>query len=295
MRITDSTVVVITGAGSGIGRELALQVAGRGAQLALIGRRADVLESAAAEARAAGASAVAAFPCDVADRAAFGGAIERILQTFGRVDVMVHNAGSGHFAYVEETPEEHLEKVFGVNVFALWHGTAPLLPLMRERGKGLILIVSSFAGAFPFPANAAYIAAKHAAVGFGRALRAELAGSGVDVSVVLPAGTMTDWASVTEGGPMLPLFEYEAKRSVEIAAERGTDLPQMPALLPAAEVARQIAELMETERPQPELFTHPGTHELACRYLQDPQKTGERLEPFWLASREGYVTIKKEG
>lgn len=290
MQITDTTVVVITGASSGIGRELAIQLAGHNAALALLARRTELLESVAGEAREAGASAVLPVGCDVADRSSFQRAVEEILEKFGRVDVLIHNAGSGHFAYLEETPEEHLEKVFGVNVFALWHGTIPILPHMRARRSGHIITVSSFAGAFPFPANAAYVAAKHAAVGFSRALRAELAGSGIDVSVVLPAGTATDWASVTEGGPMLPLFEYEGKRSGEIATERNIDLPQMPTLLPASEVARQIVALIEG--PQPELYTHPDTHDLACRYLENPQEMGERLEPFWLASREGYEKIK---
>lgn len=290
MHITDTTVIVITGASSGIGRALALQLAERGAKLALLARRADLLKSVAEESSAAGASDVLTITCDVADRSSFRKAIEEILEKFGYVDVLLHNAGSGHFAYLEETPEEHLEKVFGVNVFALWHGTAPLLPAMRARGSGHIITVSSFAGTFPFPANAVYIAAKHAAVGFSRALRAELVGSGINVSVVLPAGTATDWANVTEGGSMLPLFEYEGSRSGEIAAQREIDLPQMPTLLPAEDVARQIVELIQ--QPQPELYTHPGTHKLACQYVEDPQGMGERLEPFWLASREGYEKIK---
>lgn len=283
--------VLITGASAGIGKALALNLAQRGVRLGLLARRKELLEEVAAQAQDAGASQVLSLPCDVTDRAAFQAAAQTAIETFGALDVLVNNAGNGHFGYIEDTPEEHIESVFKVNVFALWHGTAAVLPSMKSRGKGHIITVSSLAGMFPFPADAAYVAAKHAAVGFNRALRSELAGTGVEASVVLPAGVMTDWAAVTEGGPILPLFEYEGRRGAEIAAEQGVTLPEMPTLLSAEDVAGQIVELIE--HPQPELFTHPRAATLVREYRENVAAMEEKLKPLWLANREGYQKMKE--
>lgn len=283
--------VLITGASAGIGKALALRLAADGARLSLIARRKEQLDEVARQARNAGAEEVLVVPCDVADRESFENAVHETARVFGAIDVLVNNAGSGHFGYVEDTPQEHLEAVFNVNVFALWYGTSAVLPQMKARGKGHIITISSFAGVFPFPADAAYVAAKHAAVGFNNALRSELAGTGVEASVVLPAGVLTDWALMTEGGPILPLFAYEGSRGAEIAAEKGIVPPDMPALLPPEEIAAQIAELMDN--PRSWLFTHDGTSELVRKYRENPQAVEAQLMPLWLANREGYEKMKR--
>lgn len=292
MTISESTVAIITGASSGIGRALALHLAERGARLGLIARRAEKLNEVAWEAMKNGAADVLALPCDITDREAFQRAIGEIHVAFGRIDILVNNAGFGHIGYVEDTPQEHVESVFQVNVFALWYGAAAVLPLMKEQGSGQIITISSMAGVMPFPANAAYVAAKHAAVGFTRALRSELAGTGVEAMVVLPAGTMTEWALVTEGGSILPLFEYENERSVEIAEELNIEKAVMPPLLPSDDVAKQIVTLIE--HPAPVLYTHPNSEELAQRFAEDQVGTEYKLLPSWLANREGYLKMRDE-
>ncbi len=291
MKITESTVVIITGASSGIGRSLALQLAERGARLGLIARRAGKLNETATEAKAKSAAAVLSLPCDITDREAFQQAIAEVRERFGRIDVLVNNAGFGHIGYVEDTPEEHIESVFRVNVFALWYGAQAVLPVMKEQGEGEIITVASLAGVFPFPGNAAYVAAKHAAVGFTHALRSELAGTGVEAMVVLPAGTLTDWASTTEGGAILPLFEHENRRGVEIADEMGIETPQMPELLPPDDVAARIVELIE--HPVPELYTHSNAAELVRNYRENQSEIERQLLPLWLANREGYRKLRE--
>lgn len=275
----------ITGASSGIGRALAIEIARRGTdRIGLFARRAEKLREVADEVRAAGAKEVEIYPCDVADRAAYTDALKKAEEELGPCGVLVNNAGAGHRAFVEDTPEEHIPEVFGANVFALWHGASVVLPGMIERGSGHIVTVSSIAGAMPFPGNALYVAAKHAAVGFNRALRTELVGTGVDASLVMPAGVMTDWATKTIGGSLLPLFEYEGKRGAEIAEEEGITPPEMPPLLSPEEVASSIADLLAT--PRPELWTHPGSKEMAEMYSRDQREMEERLSPFWRAHRE---------
>ena len=269
-----------------------MDLAGKGARIALVARRESLLKEVADNALKEGAQEALILPCDVTNRVEFQDAITEAYNAFGEIDVLINNAGNGHFGYIEDTPQEHIESVFQVNVFALWYGTGAVLPRMKRRGKGHIITVSSLAGVFPFPADAAYVAAKHAAVGFNRALRSELAGTGVEASVVLPAGVMTDWALQTAGGPILPLFEYEGRRGAEIAAEQGVTLPAMPGLLSPEEVAMQIAALIE--HPQPELYTHSGSAELVRSYQENLKGMEDQLHPLWLANREGYQEMRKK-
>jgi short-subunit dehydrogenase len=285
MQINHKTVVTITGASSGIGRALALELAARGARLGLIARREHLLEEVAAEVRSRGGDAVV-LPCDVTSRAEFEQAIERTIERFGHLDVLVNNAGRGQYAYIEETPDEQIENIFRVNVFSLWYGTSAALRHMHQRGSGHIINMSSMAGKLGYPANAVYVAAKHAVVGFTRALRAELAGTGIAATVVCPSGTLTDWATVTEGGPMLDLFDYERRRGEEIADELERESPPSVSLLTPEEVARTIIETIE--HPVPEVFTHPGAREFALQFEQNQEATELLLEPYWMANREGH-------
>lgn len=248
-----------------------------------------MLEQVARECVARGGDALA-IECDVTERESMTSAIARVETAFGEIDVLVNNAGRGHHAYVEDTPDEQIESIFRVNVFALWYGTAAVIPGMRARRRGVIVNMASLAGKIGYPANAAYVAAKHAVVGFSRALRAEVAESGIDVITVIPAGVATDWADVVEGGSMLDLFAHERERGAEIARERDVELPPSPALLSANEVAQSIVEAIE--HPQPEVYTHPGTRGIALAAQLDPE-IFERLQiPNWLANREGYLKAR---
>jgi short-subunit dehydrogenase len=290
MEITNETVVALTGASSGIGRALAVELAAHGARLGLIARRPDLLDQVAAEVESAGGTALT-LPCDVTDRIAFEQAVARIIETFGHLDVLVNNAGRGHFAYIDDTPEEQIESIFRVNVFSLWYGTAPAIRHMKERKRGLIVNIASIAGKLAFPANAAYVAAKHAVVGFTRALRSELAGTGVEAIVINPAGAFTDWAVATEGGPMLELFDYENRRGRQIAAELGMEPPPAFEPMSAGEVARAIVEAVR--QPRAEVFTHPGSEEIANAYEIDQESVERRLLPAWLANLEGRKKLGK--
>lgn len=283
--------IFITGASAGIGRELALGAAERyGANLALFARGEEGLRSVAEEATTRGAVDVAALPCDVIDRGAFTGALEQAIERIGLPDVMINNAGYGNRAFIEDTPPEQIESIFGVNVYSLWYAASVLLPPMIRRGSGHIITIASIAGAIPFPGNGLYVAAKHAAVGFSDALRSELVGTGVDASVVLPGGVITGWAENTVGGSLLPLFEYEGRRGEEIAREEGiTPLP-LPALLPPDVVAERILDLVD--HPRPLLYTHEGTAEVIDLYNRDRDEFERRLSPSWRAHREGRGEIQ---
>lgn len=280
-----SPVILITGASSGIGRALAVRLAGSGARLAIVARRGALLTQLAAEVEAAGGVALP-LPCDVTVPSQFREAVAATIARFGELHVLVNNAGRGNNAYIHDTPEDQLESIFRVNVFSLWHGTAAALRHMVPLRRGQIINVASVAGKIGFPGNGAYVAAKHATVGFTRALRSELAGTGVLATAVIAAGTLTDWATAAEGGSMIALFDYERERGNQLAAQMGRELPPAIPLLSADHVAQAIAGAIGD--PTPELYTHPGLRDWVMEYEANQELAEQKLEPFWLANREGY-------
>ena len=155
-------VVIVTGASSGIGRATALAFARAGAHVALGARREDRLREVADEIRALGSEA---FPVrtDVARREDVERLVGTALERWGRVDVLVNNAGFGHYARVEDIADEDMRALLDVNFFGTLYGIQAVLPHMRARGAGHIVNVSSVAGRQGFPFHGGYAAAKHVA------------------------------------------------------------------------------------------------------------------------------------
>jgi short-subunit dehydrogenase len=184
MSFTDKTLV-ITGASEGIGRALALELAADGARLVLAARSAERLAETAAQCRARGARTLE-VATDVADRAQCERLIERAVADFGSVDVLVNNAGITMWSRFDAVSDFAVfERVMAVNYFGAMYLTAAALPHLK-RSKGLIVAVASLAGLTGVPERTGYAASKHAMVGFFDSLRIELAGSGVDVTVIAP-------------------------------------------------------------------------------------------------------------
>ena len=177
--------VLITGASTGIGRALALALAREGAQLALMARDAGRLEAAARECAALG-TAVLAVPGDVARSADCRASVARTLERFGRLDVLVNNAGQTLWARFDQlTDLTVLERVLTINYLGAAWMTAAALTALKE-SRGLIVAVASVAGLTGVPERTGYAASKHAMVGFFDSLRIELAASGVGVTIIAP-------------------------------------------------------------------------------------------------------------
>ena len=184
--------VLITGASSGIGRATALAMAAAGARAVLVARRADRLDEIAGVIAARGGVALAC-PADVTVASAVDAAVGSAVARFGRLDVIVNNAGSGLFATIEETTEEDLDRMLDVNLKGVFHGVQAALRVMRRQGAGHLINVASTAGHRGSPYVGAYCASKSAVLGLTEALRVELRGSGIDVSLVCPGATRTDF------------------------------------------------------------------------------------------------------
>ena len=193
MKTLNDKVVVVTGAGSGIGRALALSLAARGSLLAL----SDVDEVGLAETvelvKAAGAPEVRSDRLDVADRAAFASYAEAVAEHFGRVNVVINNAGVALAADFADATYADMDWIVGINFWGVVHGTKEFLPHLIASGDGHVVNLSSLFGLIAMPGQSAYNATKFAVRGMTEALREEMliAGHPVGVTSVHPGGIKT--------------------------------------------------------------------------------------------------------
>jgi len=197
-------VVVITGASRGIGAELARQLATQGAMLALSGREVALLEGVAGECRQRGAKAQA-IAADVTKEGDCRRLMERTVASFGRIDALVNNAGATMWARFDEIQDlAILERIMDVNYMGAVRCTHFALPHLKA-SRGLLVGIASLTGLTGVPTRTGYAASKHAMRGFFDSLRIELAGSGVDVTMVYPGfvGTgIRENASGPDGKPV---------------------------------------------------------------------------------------------
>jgi NADP-dependent 3-hydroxy acid dehydrogenase YdfG len=180
------SVVVITGASSGIGRATALAFAKSGARLELCARRLDRLNAVAEQCRKAGSPEVNVRVVDVGQKAQARTFIAAAIRDYERLDILVNNAGIGWFGPLHEMTEEKVDEMIATNLKGVINATQAALPWMLERHRGVIINVASVAGFRAAPYGAVYAATKHAVVGLSHGLRGELSGTGVKVCVVYP-------------------------------------------------------------------------------------------------------------
>jgi short-subunit dehydrogenase len=195
--------VLVTGASSGIGEATALAFARRGARLALCARRLDRLQSVAQRCRLAGSPEVVVRRADISRPAEARGFVAAALSAFDRIDVLVNNAGIGWRGRFQDMTEADLVALLQTNVLAAMLITQAALPSLLAENAGVIINVASVVGFRAMPYSAAYSASKHALVGLSHALRGELSGTGVKVSVVYPGTTATEFFQGERSGGLL--------------------------------------------------------------------------------------------
>ncbi len=227
LKTFDGKVVAVTGAASGIGRALTIDLGRRGALLAVSDVDADGLAETAGLASAAGARDVVTTVVDVADREALTGWADATAAGFGRVNVLVNNAGVALSGEVARLEVADMEWIVGINFWGVVHGTRAFLPHLITSGEGHVVTMSSLFGLVSVPGQSLYSATKYAVRGFSESLREELlvAGAPVGVTVVHPGGIRTSIArnaratSETERRENQRRFDEEfARTSAEEAA-----------------------------------------------------------------------------
>ncbi|MEN5072488.1 SDR family NAD(P)-dependent oxidoreductase [Isoptericola cucumis] len=228
----------ITGTSRGFGREFALAALRRGDHVAATARSLSALDELVAE----HGDRILPLQLDVTDRAAVKAAVRQTHERFGRIDVVVNNAGYGHFGAVEEVTDPELRDQLETNFFGAVWVTQAALPIMRAQGGGHLVQMSSIGGVGAFANLGAYHASKWALEAVSESLATEVGPLGIHVTLVEPGGFDTDWA-----GPSARTSEHASTYDFvrEAAARRrGAQAPGSPAAAAAA-----LLELVDSEHP----------------------------------------------
>lgn len=211
-------VVIITGASSGIGRQLALQLADQGAWLSLAARRVDRLEAVAEQCRQRGGAALV-VPTDVSQQGQCQELIQRTVGEYGRLDTLINDAGITMWSRFEDMQSlEPLESVMQTNYFGSVYCTHYALPHLK-RSQGRIVAVASLAGKSGIPMRSGYAASKHAVVGFFDSLRIEVAEHGISVTVIYPDYVASETHARAFGPDGEPLGESPIQEGAVMTAE----------------------------------------------------------------------------
>lgn len=243
----------ITGCSTGFGRELARQVLDRGYKAVVASRKiSDVADIVAMHPENA-----IAVQLDVTRKEEVKSSVDRAIDIFGTVDVLVNNAGIGYFGAIEESEEEEVRRMFEVNFFGLAALTREVLPVMRGKRSGCIINISSIGGFVGFPAVGFYNATKFAVAGYSEALAKELAPLGVQVTVVCPSGFRTDWAgrSAHDSKTVISDYRSSAHQNQATIRDNSGKQPGDPARAAAA-----IIQVAENDRPPLYLFLGGGAY-----------------------------------
>ena len=194
----------ITGCSTGFGRELASLALQQGNRVVVTARKTSDIEDIVSPYP----ETAIAVKLDVTDKADIKASVEKAMETFGGIDVLVNNAGIGYFGAVEESEDDEVRLMFDINVFGLANMTKEVLPIMRKQRSGHIVNIASIGGLVSFPAVGFYNATKYAVDGLSEALAKETAHLGIKVTVIAPSGFRTDWAGRSANNSKIEIEDY---------------------------------------------------------------------------------------
>lgn len=230
--------VLITGAGRGIGRAIALALASKGHTLLLTARTMTELESVKQEIESTG-SPTFIYSCDLTSRDAISSLLASVKNDVGTVDILINNAGIAGSAKLEDTTDELWQKTFAVNVDAPFFLARAIMPDMKKSGRGIMINIASTAALEGFNYTSAYTASKHALLGLSRALSVELRKSNISVHTICPGFVRTDILSKS--------IENITKRTGKSSTDAETELGKMNAsgkIIEPEEVAQIVLDIL---------------------------------------------------
>jgi NAD(P)-dependent dehydrogenase (short-subunit alcohol dehydrogenase family) len=268
---------LITGTSRGFGREWALAALERGDRVAATARDVSSLDDLVA----AHGDAVLPIELDVTDREADFAAVAQAHEHFGRLDVVVNNAGYGQFGMVEELSEAEARAQIETNLFgALWI-TQAALPFLRDQGSGHIIQVSSIGGISAFPMVGIYHASKWALEGLSQALAQEVADFGIKLTLIEPGGYSTDWSGSSAGrATELPAYAGLRERANAWRAQRGA---------PGDPVATRdaVLKIVDSEDPPLRVFFGEAPLGIATADYESRLATWNEWQPLSVAAHGG--------
>jgi short-subunit dehydrogenase len=208
-------VIIITGASSGIGRATAIALAREKARLVLVARRENLLQELVSEIQGGMLMAL-----DLRQKDHVENMIRRTKEEFGRIDVLINNAGFGFYGSVEKTPHNIVREIFDVNFEAPLLASQLVIPIMRAQRGGHIINVSSVVGKRGLPLSGIYCATKFALQGISESLRVEVKDAGIDVSIISPAATVSEFGDSVRYGDVTKKFKAAGRvQTAEEVAE----------------------------------------------------------------------------
>lgn len=237
-------VWLITGCSTGFGRELAIQVLKKGYIAVVTARKLDDIQDIVKE--YSGKSL--ALELDVTKTTQIRQVVKKTKDVFGRVDVLVNNAGIGYFGAVEESEDDEVRRMFEINFFGLANMTQEVLPAMRAQRSGHIINIASIGGLVSFPTVGFYNASKYAVDGLSEALAKETAPLGIKITIVAPSGFRTDWAGRSAKNSQKIIADYETTAHANKNTIRGYSGNQ-----PGDPVRAAKAIIKAVESPNPPL------------------------------------------
>lgn len=242
--MSDTPVWFISGCSTGFGNELAKAVLARGWRAVVTARSVDRVAGLAQE----HGDRALPLALDVADQAQVDGAVAAARDAFGRVDVLVNNAGYGYQSSIEEGDDAEIRAQFDVNVFGLFALTRAILPMMRAQRSGHIINITSVAGLVGFPSSGYYAASKHAVEGWADALAAETAPLGIKVICVEPGPFRTDWAGRSLRQTANRIADYAETAGKRLDSTKAISGTQAGDPVRAAEAMITLSEMGEPPR-----------------------------------------------
>jgi NAD(P)-dependent dehydrogenase (short-subunit alcohol dehydrogenase family) len=254
-------VWLITGCSTGFGRDLAIQVLKNGYTAAVTARKINDIRDIVNDypEKSIGLELDVTKPAQIRDT------VKKTKEIFGRIDVLVNNAGIGYFGAVEESEDDEIRRMFEINFFGLAKMIQEVLPVMRAQRSGHIINIASIAGLVGFPSIGFYNATKFAVDGLSETLAKETAPLGIKVTIIAPSGFRTDWAGRSANNSRIVIDDYDSTAHSNQNIIRGNNGRQPGDPVRAAEA---IIKVVESPSPPLRLLLGKGALRGACAKLE---------------------------
>ena len=270
--IMQQKVILLTGASSGIGRETAIRLARQGHHVYGAARRLQLLQPLQA-------LGVHPLQLDVTDPSSCAAAVQAVVSAEGRIDVLVNNAGYGHFGAVEDVPLSEARRQLEVNLFGLACLTRLVLPHMRRQHSGRIINTSSIGGHFTSYLGAWYHVSKYAVEAFSDALRMELRPHGIHVVLIEPSSIRTPWGEIAAQH-----LEEVAQPAPPASPSSSSPSSPVPSASPSSTASRPVSSGAISSRPSVPSPSSPSLDGHTGAYLDESRRTAAFIRRLWSSS-----------
>ncbi len=266
-----SKIWLITGCSTGFGRALALEALKQGNKVGVSARKIEDIQDIIDQYP----ETTIGIQLDVTNSTEITSATAKMIQHYGRIDVLVNNAGIGYFGAIEESEDTEVRRMFEINVFGLANMTKAVLPIMRKQKSGYVVNIASIGGLVGFPGVGFYNATKFAVDGLSESLSKEVAPLGIKVIIVAPSGFRTDWAGRSANNSEIEIDDYASTAGVNKATIRGNSGNQPGDPVKAAEA---IVEAVNHAAPPLRLLLGAGALKGARNKIIELQKDFDAWE-----------------